>query len=191
MGATRRAYNWEWQLPSTPNCAPKYITRSVCWFAGKSCVRTHVLVEPAGSGRTRGRYGTIARFALAKCAMARGLHLQGCACGHGGGAWIALPATIHYSVVKSSDCPPRIGRKLFGRTISAVGAWARRMRIDGLTCSLVWRTITESWESVRRTSRRSLGFNVNGRKRASKVIVHTRAELKRTIAPSFGQTAGS
>src|SRR6476660_7476485 len=154
MGATRRAYNWEWQLPSTPNCAPKYITRSVCWFAGKSCVRTHVLVEPAGSERTRGRYGTIARFALAKCAMARRLHLQGCACGHGGGAWIALPETIHYSVVKSSDCPPRIGWKLFGRAVFAATARSRRMRIVGLTCSLVWQTIRASWEIVRRMSRR-------------------------------------
>src|SRR6478736_9081932 len=149
MGATRRACNWKRQLPSTPNCALEYIARSVCWFAGESGVRTHVLVEPAGSERTRGRYGTNARFALAKRAMVWRLHLQGCACGHGAGAWVALPATVHYSVVKSSDCPPRIGRKLFGRTISAVGAWARRMRTDGLTCSLVWRTITESWESVR------------------------------------------
>ena len=100
------------------------VARSVCWFAGKSGVRTHVLVESAGTERTRGRYGANARFALAKRAMVRRLHLQGCACGHGGGAWVALPAAIHYSVVESSHCPPRIGRKLFGRAVSAAGAWA-------------------------------------------------------------------
>src|SRR4029077_10498369 len=117
MGATRRARNRQRQLPSSPNCPFWFITRGVCWFAGKSGVRAHVLVEPAGSGRTRGRYGTNARFALAKCALVRRLHLQGCACGHGGGAWIALPAPVHHSIVKSSHCPPRIGRKLFGRAV--------------------------------------------------------------------------
>ena len=124
MGATRRACNWKRQLPSSPNCPLQSITRSVCWFAGKSSVRTHFLVEPAGSERTRGRYGTNARFALAKRAMVRRLHLQGCPCGHGGGARIALPAPIHYTIVKSSDCPPRIGRKLFGRAVLAAGARA-------------------------------------------------------------------
>ena len=103
------------------------IARSVCWFAGKSGVRTHVLVEPAGTERTRGRYGTNARFAVAKRAMVRPLLLQGCACGHGGGAWVALPAPIHYSVVESSDCPPGIGRKLFGRAVSAASSWANGM----------------------------------------------------------------
>ena len=107
-----RACNWQRQLPSTPNCPLWPITRGVCWFAGKSGVRTHVLVEPTGTERTRGRYGTNARFAVAKCAMVRPLLLQGCACGHGGGAWVALPAAIHYSVVESSHCPRRIGRKL-------------------------------------------------------------------------------
>src|SRR5438874_10423138 len=64
--------------------------------------------------------------------MDRRLHLQGCAHGHGGGAWVALPATIHYSVVESSHCPPRIGRKFFGRAVSAAGTWANGMkgRID-------------------------------------------------------------
>ena len=116
--------HWERQLSSSPNCAVESVARSVCWFAGKSGVRTHVLVEPAGTERTRGRYGTNARFALAKCAMVRRLHLQGCACGHGGGAWIALPAAVHHSIVESSHCPPRIRRKLFGRAVSAAGAWA-------------------------------------------------------------------
>ena len=108
------------------------IARSVCWFAGKSGVRAHVLVEPAGTQRTRGRYGTNARFALAKRAMAWRLHLQGCACGHGGGAWIALPATIHYSVLESSHCPPGIGREFFGRAVFAAGARANAVtgRID-------------------------------------------------------------
>src|SRR5678816_3992333 len=127
MGATGRACNWERQLPSTPNCPVDSVERSVCWFPGKSGVRTRVLVEPAGAERTRGRYGTNARFALAKRAMARRLHLQGCACGHGGGAWVALPAAIHYSVVESGHCSPRIGRKLFGCAVPAVGARANGM----------------------------------------------------------------
>jgi hypothetical protein len=55
------------------------------------------------------------------------LHLQGCACGHGGGAWFALPEAIYHSVVENSDCPARIGRKLFGRTVSTAGAWANGM----------------------------------------------------------------
>src|SRR5215204_7012901 len=117
MGATRRACTWERQLPSTPNCPVDSVAGSVCWFAGKSDVRTHVLVEPAGAERTRGRCGTNARFALAKRAMVRRLHLQGCACGHGGGAWVALPAPVHYSIIKSSGCPARIRRKLFGRAV--------------------------------------------------------------------------
>src|SRR4029077_19547692 len=56
--------------------------------------------------------------------MDRRLHLQGCACGHGGSAWVALPATIHYSVAESSRCPPGIGREFFGRAVSAAGARA-------------------------------------------------------------------
>ena len=39
-------------------------------------------------------------------------------------ARIAFPAAIHYSVVESSHCPARIGRKLFGRAVFAAGAWA-------------------------------------------------------------------
>src|SRR5215471_7389957 len=127
MGATGRACSWEWQLPSTPNCPVESVARSVRWFAGKPGVRTHVLVEPAGTERTRGRYGANARFAVAKRAMVRRLYLQGCACGYGGGAGIALPAAVHYSVVESSHCPARIWRKLFGRTISAAGARAKGM----------------------------------------------------------------
>src|SRR6476469_2379215 len=127
MGANGRACNWQRQLPSTPNCPLECIARSVCRFAGKSGVRTHVLVEPAGTERTRGRYGTNARFALAKRPMVRRLHLQGCACGHGGGAWVALPATIHYSVAESSHCPPGIGGEFFGRAVFAAGARANGM----------------------------------------------------------------
>jgi len=54
--------------------------------------------------------------------MVRRLHLQGCACGHGGSAWVALPAAVHYSLIESSHCPPRIWWKLFGRAVSATGA---------------------------------------------------------------------
>src|SRR4026207_2422670 len=129
MGATGRACNRERQLSSPPNCPVDPVTRSVGWFAGKSGVRTHVLVEPAGTDRTGRRYGTNARFALAKRAMARRLYLQGCARGHGGGAWVALPTAVHYSVVESNHCQARIGRKLFGCTVFAVSARSRRMRI--------------------------------------------------------------
>ena len=87
---------------------------------------TFWLNEQAPNG-TRGQYGANARFAVAKRALVRRLHLQGCACGHGGGAWIALPEAVHYSVVESSHRPARIGRKLFGRAISAAGARANGM----------------------------------------------------------------
>src|SRR6516225_5414086 len=113
MGATGRACNWKWQLPSTSNCTVDSFARSVRRFANQPGVRTHVLGEPAGAQRTRSRYGTITRFALAKCAMVRCLHLQGCAWGHGGSAWVALPAAVHYSLIESSDSAPRVGRKLF------------------------------------------------------------------------------
>jgi hypothetical protein len=33
------------QLPSTPNCPLEFIARSFVWFAGKSGIRAHVLVE--------------------------------------------------------------------------------------------------------------------------------------------------
>src|SRR5436305_10796026 len=122
MGATRRACTWKRQLPSSPNCPLEHVARSVCWFPGKSLVRTHILVEPAGSERTRGRYGTNARFAVAKRTMVRRLHLQGGACGHAGGAWIPLPAPVHHSVVETSYCPPRIWWKLLGRPFLAAGA---------------------------------------------------------------------
>src|SRR5262249_10538957 len=107
-----------------PNCAIECVARSVRWFADKSGVRAHVLVERPGINGTGGRYGTNARFAVAKRALVWRVHLQGCACGHGGGARVPLPAAVHYSVVESSHCPARIGRKLFGRTISAAGARA-------------------------------------------------------------------
>src|SRR5215211_1131319 len=73
--------------------------------------------------------------------MARRLHLQRYACGHGGGAWVALPAPLYYSIIESSHCPPGIGRKFFGRAVSAAGTWANGMNRPGLTCSLVWQTI--------------------------------------------------
>ena len=92
---------------------------------------TFWLNHQAPNGR-EADHGANARFALAKPAMAWRLHLQGCACGHGGGAWIALPATIHYSVLESSHCPPGIGRKFFGRAVFATGARANAVtgRID-------------------------------------------------------------
>src|SRR4029079_675587 len=125
MGAIGRVGNWKRQLPSTPDCALDCLARSVCWFAGESGIRTYVLVEPAGTERPRSRYGTNARSALAKRAMGGRLHLQGCARRHGGGAWIALSATLHYSVVENSHCPPGIGRKLFRRAVFAAGARAK------------------------------------------------------------------
>src|ERR1700757_499692 len=148
MGAAGRACTWERQLPSTPNCTVEYVARGIRWFAGKLRVRAHTLVEPAGTGGTRGRYGANARFTLAKRAMARRLHLQGCACGHGRGAWLALPAAIHHSVIESSHCPARIGRKLFGHAVLAATARSRRMRVAGLTCSLVWQTIRHNERSL-------------------------------------------
>src|SRR5262245_42707840 len=127
MGALGRACSWEGQLPSTPNCPVDSLARSVRWFGGESSVRTHVLVEPAGTEWTRCRYGADARFAVAKRALVRRLYLQRCACRHGGGAWVALPAAVHYFVVESGHCSARLGRKLFGRTISATTTRPPRM----------------------------------------------------------------
>src|SRR5262249_32111039 len=107
---------------STPNCPVDSLARSVCWFTRKPGLRTHVLVEPAGTEWTRCRYGANARFAVAKRALVRRLYLQRYARGHGGGAWVPLPAAIYYSLVESSHRQARIGRKLFGRTIPAAGA---------------------------------------------------------------------
>src|SRR6516162_10132882 len=121
MGGTGRTCSWERQLPSTPDCPVDNVARSVYWFSGKSGIRTRVLVEPAGTKRTRSRYGADARSALAKRALVRRLHLQGCACGHGGGARIALPAAVYYSIDESNHCPARIRRKFFGRGISTAG----------------------------------------------------------------------
>src|SRR5262245_59020447 len=163
--------------------------------------------------------------------MVWSLHLQGCASGHGSDARIALPEVIRYSIVESSHCQARIGRKLFGRTISAAGARAifiilrprrdsERKRGNPLQQSTVLprarstppaaagcaRDDNEyvmfdlrvglandqaSWGIIRRRSRRSRRFSTNGRKRASKVIAHTRAALRRTIAPLSGRTAAS
>src|SRR5262249_22535492 len=121
MGTPGGARHWERQLSWAANCLVAGIARSVCWVAGESGVRTYLLVEPAGTKRTRGRYGTNARFAVGKCALVRRLHLQGCACGHGGGARLTLSEAIYYSVVESGHRPPRIGGKLLRRTISAAG----------------------------------------------------------------------
>ena len=60
-----RTCTWERQLPSTPNCSVDCVARSVCWFAGKSGVRTHVLVEPAGAERD-------ARPIWNECSICRG-----------------------------------------------------------------------------------------------------------------------
>src|SRR5262249_24872248 len=127
MGATGRAYTWERQLPSTSNCAVECVARSIRRFAGEPGVRTYVVVESGCAKRTRGRYGANARFAVAKRAMAWCLYLQRRACGHGRGDRLALSTPVHYSFVKSDHCAARIGRKLFGCTISAAGAWASGM----------------------------------------------------------------
>src|SRR5215831_13375875 len=102
MGATGRTCSWERQLPPTSNCLVDNVARSVCWFTGKPGLRTRVLVEPAGTEWTRCRYGANAGFAVAKRAVVRRLYLQRCACGHGAGARIALPAAVHYYVLENS-----------------------------------------------------------------------------------------
>src|SRR5262249_9423687 len=121
MGATWRAGPRQRELSRAANCAGEFVRRGVCWVASESIIRTNVLAESAGIGKTRGGYGANARLAVAKCAMERRLHLQGCACRHGRGARITLSAFVRHSVVESRHCPRRFGRKLFGRAVSAVG----------------------------------------------------------------------
>src|SRR5262249_4264842 len=122
MGATGRARTRKWQLSWTPDRACKFVARSVHRFAGESGVWTHVLVESAGTKRTRSRYGTNARLAVAKRGMARGVHLQGRASGHGGGARLALRASFRHAVIESDRRPARFGRKFFRLAVSAPGS---------------------------------------------------------------------
>src|SRR5262249_28608477 len=133
---------------------------------------------------------TDARFALAKRAMERRLHLQRCACRHGGCAGLTLSAPVHHSVIESDHCPARLRRELFGRAVFAAGARAHPMNAQ--VYLLVGLANDQGLcEISRRTSRRSSGFNMNGRKRASKVTVRTRGGWRPRIALLSGPTAGS
>ena len=49
--------------------------------------------------------------------------LQGCACGHGRGGRLSLPASVYHPVIESDHCPARFGRDLFRRPVSTAGAW--------------------------------------------------------------------
>src|SRR5438552_15764026 len=122
MDATGRARPRKWQLSWTPDRACKFVARRFHRFAGESGVWTDVLDESAGTKRTRSRHGTNARFAMAKRGMARGVHLQRRACGHGGGARFALRASFRHAVIESDHRPARFRRKLFRRAVSALGA---------------------------------------------------------------------
>src|SRR5436309_6156877 len=113
MEATGRARTWKRQSPRTPNRAGKFITSGIGRFGGEPGIRTHLLVERTGAKRTRSRYGTNARFAMAKRGVDRCLYLQRCARRYGGGARLAPPAAIYHSLFRSRDCPARLGRKLF------------------------------------------------------------------------------
>src|SRR5213080_1319570 len=107
MGATGRARTSKWQLSWASDRACKFVAGSIHRVGGESGVWTHVLVESAGTKRTRSRHGTNARSAMAKRGMARGVHLQRRACGHGGGTRFALRASFRHAIMESDYYPAR------------------------------------------------------------------------------------
>src|SRR5215469_1527307 len=122
MGATGRAGARQRQLSLAANRSGEFIARSSRRLAGKSIVRSDILVKLAGSEWPRGGFRTNARFALAKRAVERGLYLQGCAARHGRRAGIPLSAPVHSSDVKGDHCAAGIGSKIFGCAFPAAGA---------------------------------------------------------------------
>src|SRR6266536_3833892 len=125
MGETWRAGARARQLSWAPNRSGKLVARRVCWLAGKPVIWPRILVKSTGAERERGRHGTNARLAMATRAMDRYLHLQGCACRHGGGARLWLPAAVYRSIVEGDYCAPRIKREIFRSAFSAAVAGPR------------------------------------------------------------------
>src|SRR5438874_10678069 len=121
MGAAERAGARPPKLSRPPSYSGRFVARGVLRIASEPIIRPHILVEPAGAKRSRGRYGTNARPAVAKCAMDGRLRLQRCTRRHGGGAGIGLSALVYHSIAERNYCPTGIEREIFRRTFSATG----------------------------------------------------------------------
>src|SRR6266404_9094256 len=121
MGSAGRAGARARKLSRPPNCSGRFIGPGVYWFKRKSIIRLDVLVESAGAKRARDRHRTTARPPVAKRAMGKRLHLQGCVRRHGDGTWLRLSTLVHYSSNECIDCQAGIERKILRRTLPATG----------------------------------------------------------------------
>src|SRR6266566_2798988 len=138
MGAVRRVGARPRKLSRASNCSGRFVARIVCRLTSEPVIWPHILAKSVGTEWARGRHGTNARSAVANRSMDGCLHLQGCACRHGGGAWLGLPTVIHYSINESTDCAARVNREILGRAFSAAGfgpAGGRRWRPGKRTAS--------------------------------------------------------
>src|SRR6266704_5617193 len=129
MGAAGRAGTRQRKLSRPSNYSGRLVARGVLRISSKPIIRAHLLVESGSVERKGGGHGTNARPAVAKRAMGRRLHLQGCTRRHGGGAWLGLSALVYHSIAECNHCSAGIKRKIFRCTFSATSAWPW-----GLTC---------------------------------------------------------
>src|SRR5437762_5914211 len=127
MGAAGRVGARPRQLSRPPSCSGRFVARGVLRIASEPIIRPHILVEPAGAKRSRGRYGTNARPPMAKRAMDGRLRLQRCTRRHGGGAWLGLSALVCHSIAERNYCSTGIEREIFGCTFSATGFGERKL----------------------------------------------------------------
>ena len=145
---------------------PPSVARSVFRFASKPVVRPHILVESAGAGWARGRHGTHAGFAMAKCAMEQCLHLQGRPRRHGRGTWLGLSTIVRYSFAEGDHCAARIKRKIFRRAFPASRAGPHSVnRYAGLTYLLSGKRSDVDETKLAGRAGHSLRFSTTGRKR--------------------------
>src|SRR2546427_13257212 len=109
MGAVWRAASRKWPLSRAANCSGSFVARGLNRLAAKSLIWPHILVKLTGAERSRGRYGTHARFTVAERAMDKCLHLQRCAVRYGGRIGFAISALVCDCLAQGRCCTPMIG----------------------------------------------------------------------------------